>query len=70
MDRLREEVEGLVVISLDRHGSTREQKVVRIMKEVWKGILVEKPIDGKGTLHEVNQLPTLKFLEGKILVKN
>ena len=48
-----------MVISLDCHCSARQQtKMVWIMKEVWTR-----------TLHEVNQVPTLKELQGKILVK-
>ncbi|RPB19371.1 PLC-like phosphodiesterase [Terfezia boudieri ATCC MYA-4762] len=65
-----EEVMGPVVISLECHCSAKQQeKMVKIMKDVWRGILVEKPIDGKGTLHEVDCVPTLKELKGKILVK-
>jgi len=65
-----EEVRGPVVISLECHCSARQQeKMVRIMKDVWRGILVEKPVCGKNSLHEVDHVPTLKELKGKILVK-
>ncbi|KAF8426194.1 PLC-like phosphodiesterase [Tirmania nivea] len=65
-----EQLEGPVVISLECHCSAKQQeKMVSIMKEVWKGYLVDQPQCGKGTLHEVDRVPTLKELKRKILVK-
>ena len=45
----------------------QQEKMGRIMKEVWKGILVEKPVDERGTLHEVDHVPTLKELKGRVV---
>ncbi|KAJ5885014.1 hypothetical protein N7495_009524 [Penicillium taxi] len=53
-----------VIVSLEIHACLEQQQMmVDIMKDIWKGLLVEVP-EG-----QVNELPTLGQLRRKILVK-
>lgn len=63
-------VEGPIVISLECHcGAKQQEKMVQIMKKVWKGMLVEAPFEEHKTVHDVDRVPTLEELKRKILVK-
>jgi len=58
-----------LIVSLEVHASPEQQEImVEIMNEYWKGMLLELPLDPSQGLHEA-QLPTLKELHNKILVK-
>lgn len=58
-----------LIVSLEVHTCPEQQEImVELMNEYWKGMLVEIPTDPSQTLDQL-QLPTLKELEGKILVK-
>lgn len=65
-----EVVDGPVIISLECHcGPAQQERMVHIMKDVWKDKLVHQPFCGAKTIHDVDQVPTLEQLRGKILVK-
>lgn len=54
-----------LIISFEVHASLEQQQImVDIVKEAWKGLLVEVPPDV-----EANKLPTLAELKNKILIK-
>ncbi|KAF1828836.1 PLC-like phosphodiesterase [Decorospora gaudefroyi] len=58
-----------LVVSLEVHTSPEQQEImVELMDEYWKGLLLELPLDSVQKSDAVN-LPTLKDLEHKILVK-
>ncbi|KAH6852839.1 PLC-like phosphodiesterase [Alternaria rosae] len=58
-----------LIVSLEVHAGPEQQEImVEIMNEYWKGMLLELPLDPSQGLQEA-QLPTLKDLENKILVK-
>lgn len=58
-----------LIVSLEVHTSPEQQEImVELMTEYWKGMLVDLPLDPSQSSDEIN-LPTLKDLEGKILVK-
>ena len=58
-----------LIVSLEVHASPEQQEImVEIMTEYWKEMLVDLPLDTSQTA-ETTSLPTLKELEGKILVK-
>ncbi|KAF8467877.1 PLC-like phosphodiesterase [Kalaharituber pfeilii] len=65
-----ERCDGPVVISLECHaGHPQQEEMVRTMKKVWEGVLVERPVCGAGSVHDVDRVPTLAELTRKILVK-
>jgi hypothetical protein len=56
-----------LIVSLEVHADCEQQEVmVRIMKEVWGDMLVDKPLEG---FDPKFRLPSLQDLRGKILVK-
>ncbi|RCI08742.1 hypothetical protein L249_4726 [Ophiocordyceps polyrhachis-furcata BCC 54312] len=56
-----------IIISLEVHADLEQQEVmVRIMKEVWRDMLVSEPLAGCDPRFRV---PCLEALQGKILVK-
>ncbi|KAM0237871.1 hypothetical protein ACHAP5_008879 [Fusarium lateritium] len=56
-----------VIVSLEVHADLEQQeKMVEIMKEEWKGILLDSPLDG---YDPAERLPRLEDLRNKILVK-
>lgn len=56
-----------IIISFEMHADLEQQEVmVDIMREVWKGMLVEEPTDGCDPESDV---PRLGQLRGKILIK-
>lgn len=56
-----------IIISLEVHADPHQQEVmVVIMKEVWKGLLIEEPLEGCDPRF---RLPKLEDLRNKILVK-
>lgn len=58
-----------LIVSLEVHTCPEQQEImVELMTEYWKGLLVELPLDPSQSVENVN-LPALKDLEGKILVK-
>ncbi|KAI8940554.1 hypothetical protein NX059_004231 [Plenodomus lindquistii] len=58
-----------LIVSLEVHASTEQQEImVELMHEYWKGLLVDLPLDPNQPSDQIN-LPTLKQLENKILVK-
>jgi len=58
-----------LIVSLEVHTCSEQQEImVELMDEYWKGMMVELPKDTSQTSEQVS-LPTLKELEGKILVK-
>ncbi|PSN63335.1 PLC-like phosphodiesterase [Corynespora cassiicola Philippines] len=58
-----------LIVSLEVHASPEQQEImVEIMQQYWRGMLVDIPLDPSKPLEET-ELPTLKELEGKILVK-
>lgn len=58
-----------LIVSLEVHTSPQQQEImVELMTEYWKGLLVDLPLDTSQTSENI-ALPTLKELEGKILVK-
>ena len=58
-----------LIVSLEVHTSAEQQSImVDIMKHYWKGMLVDLPLDSSEPSEDVD-LPTLKELENKILVK-
>jgi hypothetical protein len=58
-----------LIVSLEVHTCPEQQEImVELMTEYWKGLLVDLPMDSDQSFDKVN-LPTLKELEGKILVK-
>lgn len=58
-----------LIVSLEVHTSPEQQEImVELMTEYWKGMLVDLPLD-PSIPSENLQLPTLKELENKILVK-
>lgn len=58
-----------LIVSLEVHTSPEQQEVmVELMKEYWGDMLVDLPLDPTQASEEI-QLPTLKDLENKILVK-
>ena len=65
-----EVVDGPVIISLECHcGPVQQERMVQIMKDVWGDKLVQQPFCGAKTIHDVDRVPTLDELRGKILVK-
>jgi hypothetical protein len=58
-----------LIVSLEVHTCPEQQEImVELMTEYWKGLLVDLPMDTDQSFDKLN-LPTLKELEGKILVK-
>ncbi|KAF1935716.1 PLC-like phosphodiesterase [Clathrospora elynae] len=58
-----------LIVSLEVHTCPEQQEImVELMNEYWKGLLLELPLDPAQASETVN-LPTLKDLENKILVK-
>ncbi|KAH9878837.1 hypothetical protein J1614_002271 [Plenodomus biglobosus] len=58
-----------LIVSLEVHTCAEQQEImVEIMNEYWKGLLVDLPLDPSQPSDQIN-LPTLKQLENKILVK-
>ncbi|CAO2656548.1 Nn.00g053510.m01.CDS01 [Neocucurbitaria sp. VM-36] len=58
-----------LIVSLEVHTCPEQQEImVELMNEYWKGLLVDLPLDPSQT-SEKTDLPTLKDLENKILVK-
>ncbi|OAL07179.1 PLC-like phosphodiesterase [Phaeosphaeriaceae sp. SRC1lsM3a] len=58
-----------LIVSLEVHTCPEQQEImVELMAEYWKGMLVELPLDSSQSFESLD-LPTLKDLEGKILVK-
>lgn len=58
-----------LIVSLEVHTCPEQQEImVELMNEYWKGMLVDLPLDPSQTSEKI-ALPTLKELEGKILVK-
>lgn len=58
-----------LIVSLEVHTCAEQQDImVELMHEYWKGLLVQLPLDPAQTSEQLN-LPTLKELENKILVK-
>jgi hypothetical protein len=58
-----------LIVSLEVHTCPEQQEImVELINEYWKGMLVELPLDPSQSSEQVN-LPTLKELERKILVK-
>jgi hypothetical protein len=58
-----------LIVSLEVHTCPEQQEImVELMKQYWKGLLVDIPMDPTQSSDQIN-LPTLKELEGKILVK-
>jgi hypothetical protein len=58
-----------LIVSLEVHTCPEQQEImVELMTEYWKGLLVDLPMDPSQTSDAIN-LPTLKELEKKILVK-
>lgn len=58
-----------LIVSLEVHASAEQQEImVELMHEYWKGLLVDLPLDPSQSFEQLN-LPTLKELENKILVK-
>ncbi|KAF1912229.1 PLC-like phosphodiesterase [Ampelomyces quisqualis] len=58
-----------LIVSLEVHTCPEQQEImVELMNEYWKGLLVDLPMDPGLTSDAIN-LPTLKELERKILVK-
>ncbi|KAM0268940.1 hypothetical protein ACHAPA_004540 [Fusarium lateritium] len=56
-----------VIVSLEVHADLEQQeKMVEIMKQEWKGILLDSPLDG---YDPAERLPRLEDLKNKILVK-
>ncbi|KAF5720962.1 1-phosphatidylinositol-4 5-bisphosphate phosphodiesterase [Fusarium mundagurra] len=56
-----------VIVSLEVHADSGQQELmVKIMKEEWRDILVDKPLEGCDTRF---CLPTLEDLRGRILVR-
>jgi hypothetical protein len=58
-----------LIVSLEVHTCPEQQEImVELMNEYWKGLLVDLPMDPAQSSDQIN-LPTLKELERKILVK-
>jgi hypothetical protein len=58
-----------LIVSLEVHTCPEQQEImVELMEEYWKGLLVDLPMDPSQPTDSIN-LPTLKDLERKILVK-
>jgi hypothetical protein len=58
-----------LIVSLEVHTCPEQQEImVELMTEYWKGLLVDLPMDPSISSDQIN-LPTLKDLERKILVK-
>jgi hypothetical protein len=58
-----------LIVSLEVHCGPEQQEImVELMNEYWKGLLLEMPLNSAQDFQSVN-LPTLKELENKILVK-
>ncbi|KAF2847567.1 phospholipase-like protein C [Plenodomus tracheiphilus IPT5] len=58
-----------LIVSLEVHTCAEQQEImVELMNEYWKGLLVDLPLDPNQPSDQIN-LPTLKQLENKILVK-
>jgi hypothetical protein len=58
-----------LIVSLEVHTCPEQQEImVELMEEYWKGMLVNLPLDTSQNAESLS-LPTLKELEGKILVK-
>ncbi|KAF2831767.1 PLC-like phosphodiesterase [Ophiobolus disseminans] len=58
-----------LIVSLEVHTCPEQQEImVELMNEYWKGLLVDLPLDPSRSSEQIN-LPTLKELERKILVK-
>jgi hypothetical protein len=58
-----------LIVSLEVHTSPEQQDImVEIIEQYWRGMLVDLPLDSSENIENVN-LPTLKDLENKILVK-
>jgi len=58
-----------LIVSLEVHTCPEQQEImVELMTEYWKGMMVDLPMDPSHSSEQIS-LPTLKELEGKILVK-
>ncbi|KAH8732649.1 PLC-like phosphodiesterase [Phaeosphaeriaceae sp. PMI808] len=58
-----------LIVSLEVHTCPQQQEImVELMFEYWKGMMIDVPINPSQGLEKVN-LPTLKELENKIIVK-
>lgn len=58
-----------LIVSLEVHTSPEQQEImVDLMTEYWRGMLVDLPLDPSQASEDI-QLPSLKDLERKILVK-